>query len=69
MRPATVFGRRRMTATVEVLGYLTGCELCGQRALTRNQLAHDVAFVCDRCRQVAGWGDVDVDQVGPRAWS
>lgn len=50
----------------DVLGYLCHCDICGQRALTRSQ--HTPTrnpFVCPRCREVTGWGDVDVAQAEP----
>ncbi|MDQ2628394.1 MAG: hypothetical protein M3Y90_15550 [Actinomycetota bacterium] len=52
-------------ADPDVLGYISQCGLCGQRALTRTaHLAVD-RFVCPRCREVTGWGDVDVAQAEP----
>lgn len=47
----------------DVLGYISQCDLCGQRALTRNP--HGDKFTCSRCREVTGWGDVDIALAEP----
>lgn len=54
-----------MTATPDVIGYLCHCDVCGQRVLTRTQYTHAAPFVCPRCREANGWGDVDVAQAEP----
>lgn len=56
-----------MAAAVDpdVLGYISQCTICPQKALTRTAHPADAPFICDRCRQVTGWGDVDVAQAEP----
>lgn len=49
----------------DVLGYIQACEVCGQRALTRTAHPRANPFVCPRCLEVTGWGDVDVAQAEP----
>lgn len=49
----------------DVLGYISQCTICPQKALTRHPHPADAPFICDRCRAVTGWGDVDVAQAEP----
>ncbi len=51
-------------ADTDVIGYLSACNVCGQRVLTRGQHGFD-EFTCAACRGAMGWGDVDVAQAEP----
>lgn len=55
-----------MATDLDVIGYLSTCDVCGQRALTRRQHRGGDDFTCAACREVTGWGDVDVAQAEPR---
>lgn len=50
-----------MSALADVLGFISQCAICPQSALTRTQHPRG-AFICPACREVVGWGDVDVAQ-------
>lgn len=47
----------------DVIGYVSACDVCGQRVLTRSHPSAD--FTCPACREAMGWGDVDVAQAEP----
>lgn len=57
-----------MSAPADVLGFISQCAICPQTALTRNQYPKAARFICPRCREVVGWGDVDVAQAEPTAF-
>lgn len=50
----------------DVIGYMSACDVCGQRVLTRSQHRGADGFTCAACREAMGWGDVDVAQAEPQ---
>lgn len=38
----------------DVLGYISQCDICPQRALTRAPHSQSDPFICTRCREVTG---------------
>lgn len=53
-----------MATFPDIIGYISQCAICPQTALTRTQHPKG-GFICPRCREVVGWGDVDVAQAEP----
>lgn len=51
----------------DVLGYISQCGICPQKVIIRAPRPSSGQFICPRCREVTGWGDVDVAQAEPAA--
>lgn len=49
----------------DVIGYISQCDICPQKVIILAPRPSGGQFVCPRCREVTGWGDVDVAQAEP----